>query len=210
MGSQEHLLGQKGVVIRVRSRDISSGIVQRKGLKSWVRFSKQTQLCWMRKYSFCLLTDWSWSWFRCITALSDASGPITPQSNADAKYFVTFTDKYLRTTSVHFMCTLHDQEVRWHVLDKVREFEASVVGEAGQRIETVPTDNVAEYVNQDFPKYLESRQINHETSVPFTPQHNELAERVTAPLSRKQGPLKQVWPNHTRSMQYQRLPTCRS
>ena len=123
---------------------------------------------------------------------------------------MTFTDKYLRTTSVHFMCTLHDQEVRWHVLDKVREFEASVVGEAGQRIETVPTDNVAEYVNQDFPNYLESRQINHETSVPFTPQHNELAERVTAPLSRKQGPLKQVWPNHTRSMQYQRLPTCRS
>jgi len=116
---------------------------------------------------------------RLQTVHSDVCGPITPQSTGGSKYFVTFTDEYSRATSVYFMTQ------KSQVIDKFREFEATVVGETGQRIGTLRTDNGTEYVNQDFTRYLQSRQINHETSTPYTPQQNGLAERVNRTLIEK-------------------------
>ena len=40
-------------------------------------------------------------------------------------------------------------------------------------------------MNQDFAKHLESHQINHETSAPYTPQHNGIAESVNRTLVEK-------------------------
>ena len=116
---------------------------------------------------------------RLQTVHSDVCGPITPQSNGGSKYFATFTDEFSRATSVYFMTKKSE------VLDKFREFEATVVGETGQRIGTLRTDNGMEYVNRDFTRYLRSRQINHETSTPYTPQQNGLAERVNRTLIEK-------------------------
>ena len=116
---------------------------------------------------------------RLQTVHSDVCGPITPQSTGGSKYFVTFTDEYSRATSVYFMTRKSE------VLDKFREFEATVVGETGQKIGTLKTDNGTEYMNQDFAKHLESRQINHETSAPYTPQQNGIAERVNRTLVEK-------------------------
>ena len=110
---------------------------------------------------------------------SDVCGPITPKSTGGSKYFVTFTDEYSRATSVYFMTRKSE------VLDKFREFEATVVGETGQRIGTLRTDNGTEFVNQDFARYLQNRQINHETSAPYTPQQNGIAERVNRTLVEK-------------------------
>lgn len=116
---------------------------------------------------------------RLQTVHSDVCGPITPQSNGGSKYFVTFTDEYSRATSVYFMTRKSE------TLDKFREFEATVVGETGQRIGTLRSDNGTEYVNKEFTRHLESRQINHETSSPYTPQQNGLAERVNRTLVEK-------------------------
>ena len=71
------------------------------------------------------------------------------------------------------------------LLDKFREFEATVVGETGQRIGTLHTDNGTEFVNQDFARYLENRQMNHETSAPYTPQQNGIAQKVNRTLVEK-------------------------
>ena len=112
---------------------------------------------------------------------SDVCGPIMPQSTVGSKYFVTFTDEYSRATSVHFMTKKSD------VLEflKFCEFEATVFGETGQRIGTLKTDNGTEYVSQDFAKHLESHQINHETSAPYTLQQNGIPERVNRTLFEK-------------------------
>ena len=116
---------------------------------------------------------------RLQTVHSDVCGPITPQSTGGSKYFVTFTDEYSRATSVYFMIRKSE------VLDKFREFEATVVGESEQRIGTLRTDNGTEFVNQDFTRYLESQQINHETSAPYTPQQTRISERVNRTLFEK-------------------------
>ena len=103
---------------------------------------------------------------RLQTVHSDVCGSITPQSTGGSKYFVTFTDEYSRATSVYFMAR------KWEVPDKFCEFKVTVVGETGQRIGTLRTDNGTEFVNQDFARYLQNRQINHETSALYTPQQN--------------------------------------
>ena len=110
---------------------------------------------------------------------SDVCGHITLQSTGGSKYFVTFTDKYSRATTVHFVTRKSE------VLDKFRESQANAVGESGQKIGTLCTDNGTEFVKLDFARYLESWQINHETSAPYTPQQNRIVERVSHSLVEK-------------------------
>ncbi len=112
---------------------------------------------------------------------SDVCGPITPTSGGGKRYFITFTDEYSRATAVYLMAQKSE------ALDRFKEFEADVVGETGKRIglPVLRTDNGTEYVNQEFRKYLVSRQITHEMSVLYTPQQNGIAERVNRTLLEK-------------------------
>ena len=107
---------------------------------------------------------------------SDVCGPITPNSLSGNRYFITFTDDYSRCTAVYFM--KHKSEA----LEKFKEFEATAVGDCGETIGTFRTDNGTEYISQAFKEYLKSRQIRHQTSAPYTPEQNGVAERVNRTL----------------------------
>ena len=110
---------------------------------------------------------------------SDVCGPITPGSLNGSKYFITFTDDFSRCTAVYFM------KEKSEALDKFKEFEAMVVGESGLKIGSLRTDNGGEYFSEKFKAYLKSRQINHQTTVPYTPEQNGVAERVNRTLTEK-------------------------
>ena len=101
---------------------------------------------------------------------SDVWGPCTPVSFGGSRYFVSFTDDFSRCTNLYFMKT------KGEVLEKFKEFEAHAVGDSGDRIGRLRTDNGGEYMSKEMLGYLRSRQIAHETTAPYTPDQNGVAE----------------------------------
>lgn len=110
---------------------------------------------------------------------SDVCGPMSTKSFGGMSYFVTFTDDYSRCSSVMFM------KNKFEVLEKFKAFEAQVTRESGNQIGVIRTDNGGEYVSNEFKEYLKRKGIRHETSVPYTPEQNGVAERLNRTLCEK-------------------------
>ena len=107
---------------------------------------------------------------------SDVAGPMKTESLGGAKYFVTFIDDYSRCVTVHPIT--HKSEV----LDKFKEWEATVTNQAECKIKTLRTDNGGEYMSAEFQSFLREKGIHHETTVPYSPQQNGIAERMNRTL----------------------------
>ena len=89
-----------------------------------------------------------------------------------SRYFVTFIDDKSRFTAVYFMKT-KDQ-----VLEKFKEYEAMVTNMTEKKIKILRSDNGGEYTSKEFSNYLKEKGIQHQLSVPRTPQQNGVAERM--------------------------------
>ncbi|GMF31514.1 unnamed protein product [Phytophthora fragariaefolia] len=79
---------------------------------------------------------------------SDVMGPMKPQSHGGARFVVAFVDDYSR------------------------------YAQTGRRIRCLRSDNGGEYVNKKFGDFFAAHGIVHQTSTPYTPQQNGLAERM--------------------------------
>jgi hypothetical protein len=64
------------------------------------------------------------------------------------------------------------------VLDKFKEYEAMVTNITGKKIKILRSDNGGEYTSKEFVNYLKEKGIQHQLSVPRTPQQNGVAERM--------------------------------
>ncbi len=98
------------------------------------------------------------------------------ESIGGCKYLVTFIDDFSRCSSVYF--TKHKSEV----LHKFKEFEAATTGGGSLKIGTLRSDNGGEYISREFKAYLESKEIHHELTVPYSPEQNSVAERLNRTL----------------------------
>ena len=107
---------------------------------------------------------------------SDVCGPLQAESIGGSRYFVTFIDDYSRCVSVYFI--KHKTEV----FEKFKLFEAMVTKECGESIIKLRTDNGGEYVSKDFQAYLASKGIEHQLTVPHSPQQNGVAEWLNRTL----------------------------
>ena len=103
---------------------------------------------------------------------SDVCGPMQENSLGGNRYFVTFIDDKSRFTAVYFMKT-KDQ-----VLEKFKEYEAMVTNMTEKKIKILRSDNGGEYTSKEFSNYLKEKGIQHQLSVPRTPQQNGVAERM--------------------------------
>ena len=66
-----------------------------------------------------------------------------------------------------------------------QEFHAKVTGESGERIGVLKTDGGGEYRSREFAQYLRRHQIEHEVTVPDSPEMNGLAERMNRTILEK-------------------------
>lgn len=107
---------------------------------------------------------------------SDLCGPMETSSIGGARYYVTFIDDYSRKVSVYFM------KSKSETLEKFKEFKNLVENETNKKIKTLRKDNGKEYVNNDFKLFLCKSGIQHQTSNPYTPQQNGMAERMNRTL----------------------------
>lgn len=107
---------------------------------------------------------------------SDVCGPLEMKSLGGARYFLTFTDDYTRKVFVYFLTNKSD------VFIKFKEFKALVENQLNLKIKCIRTDNAKEYLSNEFSVYLKNAGIIHQTSNPYTPQQNGLAERMNRTL----------------------------
>ena len=110
---------------------------------------------------------------------SDVCGPMQTASNSGKKYMVTFVEDFTRSCAVYFMAHKSD------TLEKFKEFHAKVTGESGERIGILKTVGVGEYRSREFEQYLITHQIEHEVTVPDSPEMNGLAERMNRTILEK-------------------------
>ena len=106
---------------------------------------------------------------------SDVCGPLKVKSFSGALYFVTFIDDYSRKLWVY------DLKSKDQVLEKFKEFHASVERQSGKKLKCIRTDNGGEYCGP-FDIYCKQHGIAHEKTPPKTPQLNGLAERMNRTL----------------------------
>lgn len=110
---------------------------------------------------------------------SDVCGPMETESLGGAKYFLTFTDDYSKKVFVYFL------QKKSEVINKLKEFKKYVENQLECNIKCLRTDNGLEYINKNISDLLKSSGIIHQTTVPYTPQQNGVAERLNRTLVEK-------------------------
>ncbi|KAL0641846.1 hypothetical protein Bca4012_102697 [Brassica carinata] len=87
------------------------------------------------------------------------------------KYFVTFIDEKSKYTWL----TLLPSKDR--VLEAFMNFQAYVSNQYNATVKVLRSDNGGEYISNAFKSHLAKHGIVHQTSCPYTPQQNGVAER---------------------------------
>lgn len=112
---------------------------------------------------------------------TDICGPMSVNSWSGCRYFITFTDDFTRKSFVYFLMR-KDQRT---ILDTFIEFQNLVENQTDLKIKRIRSDNGSEYCNKSFMNHLKQCGIIHETTVPYTPQQNGIAERLNRTLMEK-------------------------
>ena len=103
---------------------------------------------------------------------TDVCGPMSVESIGGSRYFVSFIDDFSRYTTVYMI------KKKSEVLNRFKEFISLVENFTEHRVKILRSDNGGEYESKEFAEYCKSRRIRRETSVPYTPQQNGVAERM--------------------------------
>jgi hypothetical protein len=103
---------------------------------------------------------------------SDVCGSMKTTSHGGARYFVTFIDDFSRKTHVYLL------KAKGEVFDKFKAYKALVENQTGMKIKTLRSDNRGEFVSKKFDDFLHECGIERQTSAPYTPQQNGVAERA--------------------------------
>ncbi len=67
-------------------------------------------------------------------------------------------------------------------LEKFKEFKALVETQSEHKIKVFPSNNGGEYISKEFKRFLKAHDIEKQTSTPYRPQQNGVAERVNRTL----------------------------
>lgn len=102
---------------------------------------------------------------------SDICGPVTPASNSQKRYLLTFIDDYTRKTWIYFL--LEKSETFY----QFKLFKASVEKECGLPIKCLRTDRGGEYKSTKFKVFCKEQGIKRQLTMAYTPQQNGVAER---------------------------------
>ncbi|WZY72206.1 hypothetical protein YC2023_004446 [Brassica napus] len=92
-------------------------------------------------------------------------------SRENHKYYVTFIDEKSKYTWLTLIPT------KDRVLVAFKNFQSYVTNHYNAKIKIFRSDNGGEYTGQAFKLHLAQHEILHQTSCPYTPQQNGVAER---------------------------------
>lgn len=107
---------------------------------------------------------------------TDLCGPMEQVSLGGMKYFITFIDDFTKMVHVYFL------KDKLSIIKVFKDYKCKVENELGKSIKIVRSDNGKEYCNKEFDNFLSRHGIEHQTSTPYSPQQNGLAERMNRTL----------------------------
>lgn len=110
---------------------------------------------------------------------SDVCGKITPPTYDGKNYFVSFID-YFSHYAVVFLMSNKDQ-----VFQYFKVYESMVTAKFGKKIEYLRCDLGREYFSREQLLFYESKGIQIESTVGYTPQQNGVAERFNRTIVEK-------------------------
>jgi hypothetical protein len=93
-----------------------------------------------------------------------------------ARYFVTYIDDFSRKVWVYLF------KSKGECLEK---FKALVETQSENKIKVFRSDNGGEYISKEFKRFLKAHGIEKQTSTPYRPQQNGVAERANRTLVEK-------------------------
>lgn len=99
-------------------------------------------------------------------------GPMDPKSRGNACYVLTFIDDFTRFVWIYLLKSKAEVQARF--ADFVQLMETQI----GVKVKCIRTDNGGEYTSGRFNAFCANNGIVHQTSSPYTPQQNGLAERM--------------------------------
>ncbi|WCJ29450.1 Retrovirus-related Pol polyprotein from transposon TNT 1-94 [Euphorbia peplus] len=102
---------------------------------------------------------------------SDVCGPMNVRARHGAYNFITFIDDCTMYGQIYLMA--HKSEA----LGCFRKFMNLVENQLDRKIKVLRTDRGREYLSEEFKTLCDERGIEHQLSIPYTPQQNGVAER---------------------------------
>ena len=137
-------------------------------------------------------------------------GPTPQTSKHGFSYFVSFIDDCTRMTWVFFL------KKKSEVFEKFVSFYTLVQTQFQTQIQILRSDNGGEFVNSTMQKFFQDHGLIHQTTCPYSPQQNGVAERknriileITRALMIDSSVPKYFWPEAVATATYllNRLPT---
>jgi hypothetical protein len=101
---------------------------------------------------------------------TDVCGPMRTTSHGGARYILTFIDDPSRKTHVYLL------KAKGEGFEKFKQYKALVEKEIGHKIKVLQSDNGGEFVSKKFDTFLAECGIQRQTSAPYSPQQNGVAE----------------------------------
>jgi len=99
-------------------------------------------------------------------------GPMRTTSHGGARYFLTFINNFLRKTHVYL------SKAKGEAFEKFKQYKALVENEIGHKIKVLQSENRGEFVSKKFDAFLAECGIQRQTSAPYSPQQNGVAEHA--------------------------------
>ena len=106
-------------------------------------------------------------------------GPMPAPSLGGSRYFATYLDDFSRLSLVQPIERKSD--VTALTRDVLRLWET----QSGHTVQSVRTDGGGEYINNKLEEFFSSKGIQHQKTVPYTPQQNGAAERLNRTLNER-------------------------
>jgi transposase InsO family protein len=106
-------------------------------------------------------------------------------SRSHAKWMITFIDDASGFSALHFLRSKAD------AVTALQDLITWAEAQTGYRLRSIRSDRGGEYINQSLRTFLSSRGIEHQTSVPRTPQQNGRAERFNRTILEKSEAMRQ-------------------
>ena len=107
---------------------------------------------------------------------SDVCDKISSPSLSQAEYFIVFVDD--KTHYVWIYVVKHKHEV----CRKFVEWKSLVEKSSGYKVKKLRTDNGGEYTSTEFESYLKKDGIEHQYTIPKTPEQNGVSQRMNRTL----------------------------